>query len=324
MRVRQASRRRTAGQANSATPDRGSRGPTAEEFVQKCLEERGDEYEWGGEYTPGTPANQTREWDCSGLVYTKLKELGLDPPRSSTQQLKWCRQNDTIIPLEEAIRTRGALLLREGHVAVSLGDGKTIESMGEKQGVGIFSATDHRTFTVGGLVPGLTYGRNRVPPAQAQPRTPVQPTPYPILRRGSSGSDVQFLQQKLKELGYDPGPVDGDFGPRTERTVKDFQAASGLVVDGVVGPQTWGALTRDDSTTPPTGTSSRVELAQRVLNHANVTLWDRSPISSAGSDGADAQSNIRDTANSKAAKRSNYENAPGAGYISIPGYSTVC
>jgi hypothetical protein len=197
----------------------------------------------GGEYAPGTPADRTQEWDCSGLVYTKLKELGIDPPRTSTQQLEWCRQNGTIISLDKAIRTRGALLLREGHVAVSLGDGHTIEALGEEWGVGIFSATSNRTFTDGGLVPGLTYDGAQVPPAQGQPEAPNQPSTRPTLRRGSNGSDVRFLQQKLKGLGYDPGPIDGDFGPRTEGAVKDFQAARGLSADGIVGKQTWGALT---------------------------------------------------------------------------------
>jgi peptidoglycan hydrolase-like protein with peptidoglycan-binding domain len=117
------------------------------------------------------------------------------------------------------------------------------------------------------------------------------------------------LQQRLKELGHDPGPIDGIFGSRTEQAVKDFQAAQRLTVDGIVGKQTWGALTQDNP--PPLGTSSRVQLAQRILNNGKITLWPNSPTGSSGSDGADARSNINDTANGQAARRSNYENAPG-------------
>lgn len=243
--------RRTASRGTKAgVADYRKPGPTAENFVQKCLAEENDEYEMGGAAVPGTPSNQTREWDCSGLVYTKLQELGIDSPRSSTEQLAWCEENNTIISLERGIQTRGALLLRKkktgetyGHVAVSLGDGRTIEALGEDWGVGIFSATSNRTFSHAALVPGLIYGKTRVPPAQTGPATPARPPGRPTLRRGSRGSDVEFLQQTLEEFGYDPGPIDGIFGSRTERAVKDFQTAKRLLVDGIVGKQTWGALT---------------------------------------------------------------------------------
>lgn len=137
-----------------------------------------------------------------------------------------------------------------------------------------------------------------------------QTSTRPTLRQGSRGEDVRFLQERLKDLGYDPGPVDGIFGPRTGQAVRDFQAAQRLTVDGIVGQQTWEALTQGNPT-PPVGTSSRAQLAQLILNNGKITLWPNSPTGSSGSDGADAQSNIRDTANGRAARRSSYENAPG-------------
>ena len=56
---------------------------------------------------------------------------------------------------------------------------------------------------------------------------------------------TQALQSALTTLGFDPGPVDGWFGPETEDGVTSYQSARGLIVDGLVGPQTWGSL-RDD------------------------------------------------------------------------------
>lgn len=64
----------------------------------------------------------------------------------------------------------------------------------------------------------------------------------PLLKRGSSGSDVRTLQAALKQLGFDPGGVDGIFGPGTEDAVKAFQKSKGLTPDGIVGPNTMAAL----------------------------------------------------------------------------------
>jgi Putative peptidoglycan binding domain len=57
-----------------------------------------------------------------------------------------------------------------------------------------------------------------------------------------SGPKVRGLQERLKALGYDPGTIDGVFGPSTERAVKQFQHDHALPADGVVGPATKAAL----------------------------------------------------------------------------------
>ncbi len=62
------------------------------------------------------------------------------------------------------------------------------------------------------------------------------------LQTGSSGPDVQALQQRLSDLGFDPNGIDGNFGPGTEKAVRAFQQANGLGVDGRVGPNTLAAL----------------------------------------------------------------------------------
>jgi len=64
----------------------------------------------------------------------------------------------------------------------------------------------------------------------------------PVLKRGSSGSDVLTLQSTLKQLGFDPNGVDGTFGPGTEAAVIAFQKSKGLTPDGMVGPNTMAAL----------------------------------------------------------------------------------
>jgi peptidoglycan hydrolase-like protein with peptidoglycan-binding domain len=62
------------------------------------------------------------------------------------------------------------------------------------------------------------------------------------LREGDTGSKVQELQQLLKTKGFNPGPIDGIFGPSTLSAVVSFQRFNGLDADGIVGPLTWKAL----------------------------------------------------------------------------------
>ncbi|MDP4108939.1 MAG: M14 family metallopeptidase [Bacillota bacterium] len=62
------------------------------------------------------------------------------------------------------------------------------------------------------------------------------------LQMGMKGTDVMEIQALLAKLGYNPGPVDGVFGPRMKAAVIRFQRNFGLNADGVVGPSTHRAL----------------------------------------------------------------------------------
>ncbi|WMC11758.1 N-acetylmuramidase family protein [Oceanimonas pelagia] len=66
-----------------------------------------------------------------------------------------------------------------------------------------------------------------------------------LLRFGSKGGAVSTLQRQLKGLGY-VLEVDGDFGPATEKAVRDFQYGRRLIADGIVGPKTLKALRGGD------------------------------------------------------------------------------
>ncbi len=73
----------------------------------------------------------------------------------------------------------------------------------------------------------------------------------PLLKRGDTGTAVESAQLILIHRGYDCGgsknllgreTPDGDFGPATEKAVRDFQTAHALTPDGEIGPDTWTAL----------------------------------------------------------------------------------
>lgn len=62
------------------------------------------------------------------------------------------------------------------------------------------------------------------------------------IRRGQRGESVQRLQEMLSQRGYDVGASDGRLGPQTERAIRAFQRDQGIGIDGIVGPETLGAL----------------------------------------------------------------------------------
>ncbi|MGB7605591.1 MAG: RHS repeat-associated core domain-containing protein [Lutisporaceae bacterium] len=66
------------------------------------------------------------------------------------------------------------------------------------------------------------------------------------LSKGSKSNNVIVLQQQLIDAGYTYIVADGDFGPLTEKAVKNFQIKNGLTPDGVVGYNTNKALTNYD------------------------------------------------------------------------------
>jgi N-acetyl-anhydromuramyl-L-alanine amidase AmpD len=63
-------------------------------------------------------------------------------------------------------------------------------------------------------------------------------------RRRSRGEAVRVVQRRLNELGYDAGPVDGHYGPKSAAAVRAFQNRyrDFLTVDGIVGKNTWKML----------------------------------------------------------------------------------
>lgn len=85
---------------------------------------------------------------------------------------------------------------------------------------------------------------------------------FPTQSSGNRGSDVSAIQYLLQAQGQNV-TADGVFGSTTDTAVRAFQTSKGLGVDGIVGPQTWGAL----ATTVREGDSGpAVKALQSLLN----------------------------------------------------------
>lgn len=147
---------------------------TPKKFLDLLLDQEGDAYVFGVEVSPST--SDPKAFDCSELVQWSCAHLGIKPsmPDGSIYQVRHCRKHGLLIPVEQAIRTAGALLFsfsddpftghrpHHAHVAVSQGNGKTFEARGKDYGVGSFSALK-RGWTHAGLIPGLDYGEPSPP-----------------------------------------------------------------------------------------------------------------------------------------------------------------
>lgn len=137
--------------APSAVPSNLPTGRgTVGDFLAAALAQKGDRYRFGAETRLDDPNPDT--FDCSELVQWAAHQAGVTIADGSWNQKAACKP----ISVEEALRTPGALLFKPGHVAISLGDGRTIEAMGTKWGVVV--ANGRGRFTSGGLIPGMQYG----------------------------------------------------------------------------------------------------------------------------------------------------------------------
>ena len=70
---------------------------------------------------------------------------------------------------------------------------------------------------------------------------------YASLQKGSSGTRVENLQDRLRELGYTCAPIDGNYGDRLAAAVKRFQRRAGLKADGIAGQATLRALEKSNA-----------------------------------------------------------------------------
>jgi cell wall-associated NlpC family hydrolase len=154
--------RTASGATRPGVPVAGS--PRAQAFVAEALAQAGDPYVWGANASPRDADPDA--FDCSELTRWAAKRVGVDLPDGSWLQYLELKERGALVPVETAARTPGALLFsfseeprpgsgrpREAHVAISLGDGRTIEARGRAYGVGTFEAADR--FEYGAIVPGL-------------------------------------------------------------------------------------------------------------------------------------------------------------------------
>lgn len=219
-----------------------------ENILLEAIGQEGDRYVWGGKGDPLDP--DPDGFDCSGLVTWACERAGVAMANGAFWQYKTCENAGTLIDVDTALATRGALLFVKSkdrpvafndvpHVAISLGDGTTVEARGTKWGVGTWAGAGR--FQGGGLIPDVDY-------ATVAPSFRTLELRHPYMH----GLDVEWAQNFLNRRSYIPLlRVDQEYGPKTAARVEEFQrdicaffndqdATGGI--DGIAGGKTIGVM----------------------------------------------------------------------------------
>jgi peptidoglycan hydrolase-like protein with peptidoglycan-binding domain len=80
----------------------------------------------------------------------------------------------------------------------------------------------------------VPIGAGAQPTAKPQPVAPMQSPERPVLDRLLPSGDIQVAEAHLRQMGFDPGPIDGIFTAQTQAAVRAYQARYGLPVSGLL------------------------------------------------------------------------------------------
>jgi len=204
----------TTAATTTAPAASGTDNAALDRFLSVAKDQVGDGYEFGAETRFDDPNPGT--FDCSELTEWAAHQAGATIPDGATAQFRFLRERGLVIPVEEAKNTPGALLFNfsqepgdsgsedpKAHVAISTGDGRTIEAMNSQRGV--TEAEAGNRFKYAALIPGISDGT----------ATPVAATEQVTLSQfvavGGPDADHDGLTDELeRRLGLDPLRTDTD------------------------------------------------------------------------------------------------------------------
>lgn len=174
-----------------------------------------------------------RMFDCRGFTDWSLKQVGIDlyGDGATTQYntaFNWAERG-TIDNMPECVCC--VFIKKDNrmeHTGLYLGGERTIECSN-----GVEEKPINKRWTHYAIPAGLYT---------AQEIEDMRGGRMKTLRYGDKGADVEKLQRRLNELGYNCGDPDGKFGNKTRNALIDFQDDYGLTPDGVCGAKTWEAL----------------------------------------------------------------------------------
>ena len=223
-------------------------------------------------------------------LWNLVKDKGFDPAKADkpcetdcARLVRVCCAYAGIMADDFYTATEATVLMRTGEF-IKLTDSKYTDAP-DYLGAGDILVTRSKGHTAVVLSNGKYYDGSADEPERALGDR--------ILRDGDYGADVVELQTRMKAVGYDPGEIDGEFGPNTESAVKALQTAAGITVDGEFGPDSLAALVKmegtddpdepaDDPEDEPAGPSVEIRGGNAYIRTGPGTQYDTMGVAHAG------------------------------------------
>lgn len=260
--------------------------PTGSSLFARAEQHLGERYEH--RVVPKDKPDYRGPWDCaefaSWLVYQEVQKLygcrnnAAEPATADAYTGYWRRDAKALgrmIPVEQAAGIKGAFLLRYppdgpeemGHIAVSDGQGGTVEAMDGGRGVARGKVTGRRWDT-GVLIEGIDY--------DAAHDVPVAPPAviYALNQANMDRDVIERIQDALQARSVAVTSPRGVFDAALAQAVAAFQKAAGLVADGEVGPQTASALGINLAGAVTAAASAALKIGTTLVNPlVSVAAW---------------------------------------------------
>ena len=196
--------------------------------------------------------------DCSGLIYSYVG----GGARVTEDMLYSSPESGNVSDGVPDIPGLG--LWQPGHVGVYVGGGMAVDARDEISNV-CYQSVSTKSWVMWFKVAGVSYSADagvanedqsekNADPEPAETKTPEKPEPLSL---GSTGAEVNKLQERLKELGYFDDNTTEYFGYVTKGALESFQSEAGLSATGVYDEETEAALNAADAPSKPTLTSAQ-------------------------------------------------------------------
>lgn len=217
-------------------------------------------YSWGGA-SPGAV-------DCSGLIYSYVGggERTTEGMLYASPESGYVSEGVPDIP--------GLGLWQSGHVGVYVGGGMAVDARDEYSNV-CYQSVASKSWVMWFKVDGVSYGTSSSVANDNQETNKeeaVQNEEPDYLSKGSSGSEVEALQSRLKELGYFEENTTQYFGSVTEAALIEFQTDAGLEATGVYDKETQDALSASSAPQKAAQENDNSEEAASDISEENVNI----------------------------------------------------